>query len=550
METADRETRIDPSPGSAGRAYDIVLRGGLVVDGTGAPARRADVAIRGDRIAEVGEVVGPAVREIDVSGRIVAPGFIDMHAHTDTLLLVDPRAESKVAQGVTTDVCGNCGSSPGPLLHETALAQARASLRRYGLEPTWRTLGEFLDELERRPLGINFVTLVGHGNLRASAMGYENRPPTARELDRMQGLLADELEAGAFGFSSGLIYPPGCFCDTEELVALGRVLARRGGFYATHMRNESHALEEAVEEALRVGQEGGCPVQISHHKACGRSNWGRVERTLRRIERAREEGVDAHVDQYPYTATSTGLGTVLPRWVHEGGAQAALERLRRPDTRRRILDELREAGRSGYYADAGGWGQIMVAAVQTPGNRWTEGLRIPEIAESLGIEPEEAIVRLLDEEELLVSIVHFTLCEEDVERVMTHPLTMIGSDGSARSTSGPLAAGKPHPRSYGTFPRILGRYVRDRGLLPLETAIHKMTGLPAAKLGLADRGLVRPGAFADLVVFDPQRIRDAATFTDPHRTPEGIEAVFVNGVQAVEGGRLTGRLGGRVLRRR
>lgn len=529
---------------------DLILTGGTVIDGTGAAARRADVGIRGDEIAAVGDIAEPARETRDVSGRVLAPGFIDMHSHTDYFLLLHPEAESKITQGVTTEVCGNCGFSPGPILNETQIAQTRANLSRWGLEPEWRTLGEFMDRLEQQPIGLNFVTLVGHGNLRASVMGFENRTPTAAELDRMQGLLADELQAGAFGYSSGLIYPPGCYSETEELAALGQVLARHGAFYATHMRNESHAVVEAVEESLRVGREGGCAVQISHHKACGRSNWGKVEVTLELIDRARAEGVDVHMDQYPYLATSTGLGTVLPKWAHEGGVQAAVERLRDPSTREVILAELQEAGRTGYYADAGGWRQMLIAGVRTTENQWVEGLNLEQIAERMGCEPEEAALRLLDEEEMMVAIVHFTIGEADVDRVMTHPLTMIGSDGSARPISGPLAVGKPHPRGYGTFPRVLGHYVRERKLLSLETAVHKMTGLPAAKLGLADRGVLRTGAKADLVLFDPDAVLDRATYTDPHQTPAGIDSVWVNGVLTVDGGRLTGRHGGQVLRRR
>lgn len=529
---------------------DLVLTGATVIDGTGAPGQRVDVGIRGDEIAAVGSIQEPTRETRDASGRVLAPGFIDMHSHTDHFLLLHPEAESKVTQGVTTEVCGNCGFSPGPLLNETQLTQARASLSRWGLEPEWHTLGEFMDRLETQPLGLNFVTLVGHGNLRASAMGYENRPPTAAELDRMKRLLADELEAGAFGYSSGLIYPPGCYSETEELAALGAVLARYGAFYATHMRNESHAVVEAVEETLRVGREGGCAVQISHHKACGRSNWGRVEVTLNLIDRARSEGVDVHMDQYPYLATSTGLGTVLPKWAHEGGAQAAVQRVRNPLTRKSILEEVREAGRTGYYADAGGWQQMLIAGVRTDENRWAEGLNLAQVAERMGCDAPEAALRLLEEEELAVSIVHFTIGEADVARVMTHPLTMIGSDGSARPFSGPLAVGKPHPRGYGTFPRVLGYYVREQKLLSLETAIHKMTGLPAAKLGLSDRGVIREGARADLVLFDPHTVQDRATYTAPHQAPTGIEAVWVNGVLAAENGRVTGCNAGRVLRRK
>lgn len=528
---------------------DLVLKGGTVIDGSGSPAVRADVGVRGDCIVAVGEIAEPAARTLDVSGRVVAPGFIDMHSHTDHYLLVNPDAESKITQGVTTEVCGNCGFSPGPLLHETALAQARANLARYGLEPTWSTLGQFLDELERHPRGLNFVTLVGHGNLRASAMGYDNRPPSAVEMDRMRGLLADELEAGAFGYSSGLIYPPGCYSATEELASLGEVLVKYGAFYATHMRNESHEVVEAVEETLRVGREGGCGVQISHHKACGRSNWGKVETTLALIEQARADGVDVHMDQYPYVATSTGLGTVLPRWAHEGGAAATLLRLRDPEERARVLGAVQEAGRTGYYRDSGGWTQMLIAGVVTDANRWVEGLNLAQIGEGMGCSPEEAALRLLDEEDLAVSIVHFTIGEADVERVMAHPLTMIGSDGSARATTGILATGKPHPRAYGTFPRVLGHYVRERKVLSLEEAVHKMTGLTAAKLNLTRRGILREGAYADLVVFDPATVRDVATYTDPHQNSAGIDHVFVNGVAAVQDGKVTSRHAGRVLRR-
>jgi N-acyl-D-amino-acid deacylase len=537
------------SPRNTHPRLDLLLRNGSLIDGTGSAPRRADIGVLADRIVAVGNVDAPATRELDVSGRVVAPGFIDMHSHTDHFLLIQPEAESKVTQGITTDVGGNCGFSPGPLVGEAATSQIRAVLARTGVDPDWNTLGEFLERLERQPIGINFCTLVGHGTLRAAAMGPEHRAPSAAELDRMRGLLADELDAGAFGYSSGLIYAPGCYAETEELVELGKVLAHRGGFYATHMRNESDQLVEAVEESLRVGREGGCPVQISHHKACGRSNWGRVEITLGMIDRDRAAGVDVHQDQYPYVATSTGLGTVLPRWVYDGGTARALQRLRGPDTRRTILDEVRRAGETGYYRDAGGWSQVVIAGVQTEEQHWTEGLDLEQVAERMGCEPAEAVLRLLEAEELAVSIVHFSIGEADVERVMTHPLTMIGSDGSARSPRGILGRGKPHPRTYGTFPRVLGRYVRERKLLSLEAAIHKMTGLPASKLGLADRGVVREGAFADLVVFDPGVVQDVATFVHPHQNSIGIDYVLVNGVVALEHGRLTGQLGGRVLRR-
>jgi N-acyl-D-amino-acid deacylase len=479
---------------------------------------------------------------------VLAPGFIDMHSHTDYYLLVDPAAESKVSQGVTTEVCGNCGFSPGPLLSDLALERSRTTLARYGLAPQWRSLAEFLDLLDARRPGVNFAGLVGHGTLRASVMGYEARPPTAVELARMQGVLDDELAAGAFGLSSGLIYPPGCYAETEELVSLSQPVARRGGFYATHMRNENVRLVEAVAESLRIGREADCAVQISHHKACGRSNWGKVETTLRLLETARAEGLDVTADQYPYVATSTSLSSCLPKWAFEGGHDATMRRLRDPSDRTSLLQSVQESAATGYIADGGGWEAMTVAGVATSENRFAEGLTLRQLAETWDLAPEEAALRLLEEEALAASIVHFVISEDDVERVMRHPTTMIGSDGAARATSGPLCTGKPHPRTYGTFPRVLGHYVRERGVLNLAEAIHKMTGLPARRLGLADRGVVRVGAAADLVLFDPATVRDAATFTQPHQLAAGIDHVWVNGRAAIAAGQLTHDYAGRVLR--
>lgn len=536
---------------------DLLLRGGVVVDGTGAPPRRAEVGVRDGRIAYVAPPHAeggppPAARIVDVSSRLVTPGFIDIHSHSDHLLLVAPEAESKVTQGVTTEVGGNCGFSPGPLLHPEARARVERALASHNLEPSWRTQAEFMAALEEQaaPLGLNYASLVGHGNLRATAMGYADRPPTSDEVRRMASLLEAELEAGAFGFSSGLIYSPGCYSDTRELAELGAVAARHGAFYATHMRSESAALVEAVDEALAVGRHGGCAVQISHHKACGRSNWGKVEQTLRMVDQARASGVDVHLDQYPYLATSTGLAVTLPRWAHEGGHRAVLARLRDPETRARLVAEVAALGETGYVADGGGWSSMLIAGVDSAQNRWLQGLSVEQIAARLGCTPAEAVVRLLEEEELLVAIVHFVLCEEDVELVLRHPLTMIGSDGNAQPLAGPQARGKPHPRAFGTFPRVLALYVRERRLLTWQEAVFKMTGLPARRLGLEDRGTIRPGAWADLVVLDPQSVTDTATYTEPHQAAAGIERVFVNGVETVAGGKLTGRRGGRVLRQR
>jgi N-acyl-D-amino-acid deacylase len=528
--------------------YDLLIRNGLILDGTGGAPFVGDVGLVGERIEAIGALPGPALRTLDANGYAVTPGFIDMHSHTDYLLLVNPTAESKIAQGVTTEVCGNCGFSPGPWLSELTMEQGRRRLEHLGIEPEWQRLSEFMQVLDRHAFGVNFVTFVGHGALRGSVLGYENRAATAAEMDRMKGILAEEMEEGAVGLSSGLIYPPGCYCGTDELTELSRVVAEHNGVYSTHMRNEGDRLVESVEEAITIGRGAECGVQISHHKACGRRNWGKIRHTLGMIEQARAAGQDVTADQYPYTATSTTLSVLLPKWAFEGGNTAALARVRDTDTRRRIQEEMAADEKRGVIGGGGGWECVGIAGVHGA-NHFAEGLNVAQVAETWGIEPAEAALRLLDEAELSVGMIHHVISEADVEEVMTHPTTMIGSDGVAGTTTGALATGKPHPRSFGTFPRVLGHYVRERRVLSLPEAIARMTGMPARKLRLDRRGLLAPGYFADVVVFDPAAVQDTATFTEPRQLPRGIHAVFVNGVAAVEEGRITGKLGGRVLRR-
>ncbi len=490
--------------------YDILIRGASIIDGTGAPARPGDIAVADGRIAALGDIEGDAERVIDAGGMAVAPGFIDVHTHDDVALLSNPGLDFKVAQGVTTVVCGNCGAGAAP-----ANERVR-EFYRMGVEGilgpvsefSWQSLPEFYDAVRAVQPAVNAAFLVPHGPLRVVAMGWVHRAPSERELKVMKEHLAEGMAAGAVGMSTGLIYPPSMFAETEELIELARVVARFGGLYASHIRNEGGGLLEAVAEAIRIGEEGGVPVQISHHKASGRENWGLTEQSLPLIERARERGVDVTIDAYPYTAGSTALGALA------GGGRVT-----------RIMDP----------------NTVLIASVKH--QHQYEGKRLDEVAAMMDLPVEEATSRLLQEEENAVVAVMFIMEEGDVRRVLSHPTCMIGSDGI------PSPTGKPHPRLYGTFPRILGRYVREEGLFSLEEAVRRMTSLPATKFGLADRGVLRTGAWADLVVFDPKKIADTATYDDPRRYPTGIACVVVNGQVIIEDGMQSGAATGKVLAR-
>jgi len=527
---------------------DLKIEGGLVVDGTGAPGTRADVGVRDERIVALGDLSRePAGRTLHAAGKVVAPGFIDMHSHSDWRLWVNRRAESKVRQGVTLEVVGNCGFSPAPVT-----AERREELRGFalylpeGFEFRWGSVGEYLDALDAEGLAVNVVQLVGHGALRIAAMGFARRPPTAAELATMQRLLEDGLRAGAWGLSTGLIYAPGSYAATEELVALARVAARGRAIYASHVRGEGATLLPAVEEAIRIGRETGIPVQVSHLKAAGRPHWGRVADALARIDRAAAEGLDVHADCYPYTASSTTLRALLPDSALDGGLAGLLGRLADPAARAALREALERPAEGPSLLDRVGWEQIMVA--WAPGRPEAEGRSLAALAAATGVTPAEAALDVLAATAGRAAVVLFQLDEADVRRALAHPRVMIGSDGSALAPYGELGRGKPHPRSYGTFPRVLGEYVREQRVLTLEQAVHKMTGLPARRLGLRDRGVLRVGAVADLVVFDPRRVADRATYADPHRYPVGVEHVLVNGRLVIRDGEHTGSLPGRLLR--
>ena len=529
--------------------WSLLIKNGTIIDGSGAPGVAADVALEGDRIAAVGpHLAGQAARTIDAKGLMVAPGFIDIHSHSDLVYDKCPGAESKVRQGVTTEVVGMCGFSPGPVAPGGEEA-VRDWIGGIGNKPpvSWHSFGEYLDHVRGLGTSVNVVQFVGHGALRLATVGGDNRPVTADEQKQMERLLAEALDAGAWGYSTGLVYAPSIYGSTEELIALAKSMATRGGQYFSHVRGEAGTLEMAYEEAIRIGEEGGVPVQIAHVKASGRENWGKMERALRMISDARARGVNVTGDVYPYPAGSTKMDNLLPPWMHDGGTAKLLERLGDPAARERaIADCLIGGERWGTGSGSYGWDEVMVATCSRPE---LAGKNLAELARLTGREPAHAMMDLVLSERAGVSMVGFSQSEENVAIASADPHTMIGSDSlSLHSGPGPHP-GKPHPRSYGTFPRVLGVYCREKRLFSWETAVHKMTGMPAGKLGLKNRGVVKTGYAADLALFDPTTVRDEATFPDPHRHPVGIPYVVVNGQVVVDGPRYNAVPAGRVLTR-
>lgn len=523
--------------------YDLVFDNCTILDGTGAARRRGSVAVSGSNIAAVGDIADrKAPTVVDLGGLVICPGFIDTHSHSDFPLVIDPSAQSKIRQGVTTEIVGNCGFSPAPItdMNRSDMIDTNRHLAMGAeFDWSWDSMGGYLDRLDATGIAVNVLALVGHVPIRTAVMGYAKRHPTTDELNEMKSLLRKSLEEGAFGFSTGLIFPPSSYSDTDEIVELTNVLAEFGGIYFSHIRGESHSLLRAVAEAIEIGERAGVAVQIAHHKAFGRPFWGRVRDSLSMIEAARDRGVDVTVDVYPYTAGSGGLTQLIPEWAHEGGPEGILARLRNTEIRNQLEEEVRSSWRE--------WDTINISWTAS-GNPDVEGKSIAEIASERNIRPETAACDILIEENLQGVMVHFGMDEDDVRYVLRHPAAMIGSDGSAISPEPPLNMGRPHPRFYGAFPRVLGHYARDENLFPLETAVHKMTGIPAGKMGLDAKGILEPGRDADLVVFDPDRVIDTATFEDPHQFPEGIVHVVVGGKFVVNNGTQTPELSGRALR--
>ncbi len=528
--------------------FDVIIRNGQVIDGTGKDRFRADVGIVGDKVVKIGDLSGEdAAGVIDADGLIVAPGFIDMHAH-EYSVLADPRADSSLRQGVTTMVMGNCGMSLAPAIGE-GLPAVRSMLQTFGeaageVEIPWSSMADHLSYLDENGLISNYVMLVGHGTVRASVMGFDNRAPSADEMEQMKQILAQAMEEGAWGLSSGLIYLPAMYCDTSELIELAKVAAEYGGIYTSHIRGEHDPiLKDAIAEAIEIGRQAKIPVEISHFKAYGKSLWGRADEFLAMMDDARAEGIDVDADAYPYVATHTTLRAILPAWMQEGGTEKIVERLSQPELRNKARQEISD-GKVIYFKGVG-WDGVMI--VRSKLDETLDGRSVAEIAEKRGKDPCETAFDLLEVEPALRAT-YFALSEEDVRTILKHPLMRIGSDSYALADHGVLAQGRPHPRCYGTFPRVLGKYSRDEGLFTLEEAVRKMTSMSAQKVGLTGRGVLEEGAFADVAVFNPETVIDRATFEDPHQYPVGIDYVLVNGQVVVDAGDYTGELVGKVLR--
>jgi N-acyl-D-amino-acid deacylase len=523
---------------------DLLLAGGRVVDGTGAPWFRADVCVVGDRISAVGPLGDRrARRRIDASGLVVAPGFIDMLGQSEYNVLVDGRAASKITQGITTEITGE-GGSIAPV-NARMIEDGKETWAHYGVTPNWTTLREYFAEFARRGSTINLGTFVGAGGVRNLVIGKDNRPATPEELRTMEAAVAEAMEDGAFGLSTSLIYVPDTYASTEEIIALARVAARYGGSYITHQRNEDDTIDQSLDEVFRIAREAKIPAEIYHLKTAGKANWGEMPGVLKRIEAARAEGLDVTADQYPWTASSNGLDASLPVWVREGGAEKLVARLRDPATRARAREDFLKEHQGMWPEHAAA---ILITSVLNPDLKKYEGQTIADIAKAEAKDPIDVIMDIVIADKGNTGRVTFGMSEEDVRAALKHPLVSFCTDSGAMAEDGILSKERSHPRAWASAPRILGKYVREEKLLSLEEAIRKMTSLPASRMRLHDRGVVRPGMAADLVAFDPERIRERSTYTDPTHYSEGIPYVMVNGALVVDGGRITDARPGRILK--
>jgi dihydroorotase/N-acyl-D-amino-acid deacylase len=537
-----------PAPLRSAQTFDVVIRNGHIIDGTGSPWYSGDVGIINGRIAQIGVLTNaPAKRVIDAQGKVVAPGFIDMLGQSELSILVNPHLPSKIFQGITTEITGE-GGSIAPL-NKKLIAADRGGFSHYKVKPDWLTLQEYFARLEKQGMGINMASYVGATQVRRVVLGDVNRAPTPEELDRMKALVREAMEQGAVGISTALQYAPAPYAKTEELIALAGEAAKYGGVYATHMRSEGDAIDDALDEAFRIGREAKIPVEIWHLKAAGKQNWNRMPEIVARIEAARASGVDVSANTYAYPAWFNSFSAFIPPWAHDGGEMKMVERLKDPAMRARIRKEMMtpDSTWDNEWQEIPGPEAILVSVVQNPKLLPLQGKTIKAIADERGKDGIDTIMDLLIDDPGM-SVAVFAMSEKDIALALQQPWVSVDNDSQGTAPDGLLGKEHPHPRAYGTFPRILRKYVREDKLLTLPDAIRKFSALPAQRMRLTDRGVLKQGLWADIVVFDPEKIRDLATFENPNQLSEGMEFVLVNGVPVIEGGKMTNALPGRVLR--
>jgi dihydroorotase/N-acyl-D-amino-acid deacylase len=534
---------------AAASPFDLVITNGHIIDGTGSPWYSGDVGIRDGRISAIGNLSGaPRKRTVDAKGRVVAPGFVDMLGQSEATILVDPRLPSKIYQGITTEITGE-GGSAAPL-NDAIIAADLAGYEHYKINPDWRTFRQYFARLEKQGMGINLASYVGATQVRRIVLGDADVQPTSEQLEKMKALVRDAMRDGAVGVSTSLMYAPAPYAKTEEIIALASEASKFGGIYATHMRNESDSVLESIDEAVRIGREARIPVEIWHFKVAGKANFGRMPELMARVNKARAEGVDVEADTYAYTAWFNSMSAFVPAWAHDGGDAKLIERLKDPTTRARIRKDMETPSKAwdNEWDEISGPQDVMISVVQNPALKKFQGKRLTEVAKTLNKGPMDALFDLLIEDKAFTECAVFGMSEPDVVLALQQPWVSVDNDSSGTSPEGILGEEHPHPRAYGTFPRILRKYVRDEKKLTLEEAIRKFSALPAQRMRLTDRGVLKLGMWADVVVFDPATVRDVATFDDPNRLSEGMEYVLINGVPVIENGNMTGALPGKVLR--
>jgi N-acyl-D-amino-acid deacylase len=528
--------------------YDLVVRNGHIIDGTGSPWYQADIGVRAGRIAAIGRLEGaPAKQTIDAHGMVVAPGFIDMLGQSELTILVDPRLPSKIYQGITTEITGE-GGSIAPL-NDAIVKADHVTYEHYRITPTWRTLGEYYARLRKQGMGINLASFVGATQVRRMVLGDEDRAPNAAELARMQALVRAAMRDGAMGVSTSLQYAPAPYAKTDELIALASEAAKAGGIYASHIRDEGNGIAEALDEAFRIGREAKIPVEIWHLKAAGKSNWGRMPEIVAKIDAARKSGLEVGANTYAYTAWFNSLSAAIPPWAHDGGDKKLIERLKDPAMRTRIRKEMLTPSSdwNNEWQEVPGPESILLCAVQSAKLVPLQGKTIAEIAKLWNRDPIDTVFDILIEDQAFTEVAMFAMSEDDVALALKQPWVSICNDSQGTSPEGLLGHEHPHPRAYGTFPRILRKYVREDHLLTIEDAIRKFSALPAGRMRIADRGVLKAGMWADIVIFDPESIRDLATFEKPNQLSEGMRFVLVNGVPVISDGKMTGALPGKPI---